>query len=142
MKIAVAVIAACAALSGCASTIAKWDAEAAAEREAEAKLQQQVDLTIPICSSDVECARMWDAAQVWVQKNSTMKIQTVSSAVIQTYTPSFEIPGLGFSITKEPIEGGRYKIVGKSSCAGIGGCDRSPLQALLDFNTSIGAIRN
>lgn len=139
MKSATVILAMSVLLSGCAETLARHDAEAAAQRESDARLQEQVDQSIPICDSETSCTRIWEAAQLWVQKNASLKLQTVTSVIIETYNPSDAVPGLGFTITKEPLGGGRYRIIAAARCGGMFGCEMRPISAILKFNQEVGA---
>lgn len=74
-----------------------------------------------ICESQ-DCAEQWQRAQVWVVKHSHWKIQTATDVLIQTYNPTGSMPTYGFSIMKEPLGNGRYRITMSLSCGNIFGC--------------------
>jgi len=55
------------------------------------------------------CSLEWDRANFWVNKHSKMKLQSSSSTLIETYNP-YRSGQMGFSISKEPLGGSKYKI--------------------------------
>lgn len=115
------------ALAGCAADPARLE------------LAREVDRTIPTCDGERDCAAKWDAAQLWVAKNAGYKIQTVTSVLIQTFNPGRADVYLAATITKEPLGGGRFRIIGSMWCDNPLGCSPDPLQALLRFNREVGA---
>jgi hypothetical protein len=58
------------------------------------------------------CGEYWAKAQVWISKHSGYKVQTQTESVIETFGPIYDIDPMtcGFSITKEPVGGGKFKI--------------------------------
>lgn len=60
------------------------------------------------------CAEKWSAAQLWVLKHTSMKLQTVSDTIIDTYDPcvlmQVSSSAYGYRILREPIGDGRYQI--------------------------------
>lgn len=69
-----------------------------------------------VCEGD-SCKDCWERAQVWVANHSRYGVQTATEALIQTYSPGESDPGYGFTITKEPLGSGRYRIVMDQYCA-------------------------
>lgn len=100
-----------------------------------------LEASTPICSNQDECNAKWDAAQLWVVKNAGWKIQNQSSVLIETYNPSQNSPALAVRATKEPLGGGKFKIVVKTWCANMFGCTPDALDAALNFNKEISATK-
>lgn len=77
--------------------------------------------TLPTSNSEVAvtcdsatCAEKWASAQLWVVKHTSMKLQTVSDAIIDTYDPCLPMAAeapYGFRILKEPVGNGNYRII-------------------------------
>lgn len=86
---------------------------------------------------DSGCAVPWQRAQVWLAKHSTMKVQTATDVLLETYNPTGGIGRLGFSLTKEPTATpGSYRINVQAVCTGTLGCaptDVEARQALLYY---------
>jgi hypothetical protein len=118
-----------AALSGCATQ----------PDPARAARAQDIQRTIPVCDGERDCAVKWEAAQLWVAKNAAYKLQTVTTVLIQTYNPSRSDTGLAASVTKEPLGGGKYRILARLWCDNMFGCHPDSSDALLRFNLSVGA---
>jgi hypothetical protein len=122
-------------LAGCVSVAqrAQWQQQ---RDEAIAEF----DRTIPTCSSQAECNAKWDAAQIWVARNLTMRIATATSVLIETYGP-FSI-NTGGRVTKEPWGSpGTYRIGIFVYCGNaVGACAPRPVDAALDFNRHINSI--
>lgn len=133
------------ALGGCASTIAKWDAEIAAADAAHANALAAFERSIPTCSGDADCTAKWEAAQLFVQKNAGYKLQTVTSVVIETFGPSKILQDASndhlyaFSVTKEPQGAGSYRIVASVSCQYASTCRASADDLSLAFNRDVSA---
>lgn len=71
---------------------------------------------------DTTCSEQWQRAQLWLAKHSKWKIQTATDAIIQTFNPTGYDPSYGFSVTKEPLGGGRYRITMELACGNPFGC--------------------
>ena len=90
---------------------------------ADVRLVQQQILQLknqpPKCFSQIECNAMMEAAQVWLSNNSLLKIQTATSAIIQTYSDinSHCYPS-SYIVEKVPIRANEWKITLDSSCEG------------------------
>lgn len=66
----------------------------------------------PTCSSKESCDALMEMAQVWVTKNTRMRIQSATSAIISTYDDLNTIQEEpSFYITKEPAGAGTYKLI-------------------------------
>lgn len=76
----------------------------------------------PECDS-LNCPDLWSKAQVWIVKHAMMKIQTATDTVIQTYNPVNNMPVYAFTILKEPIGGGRFRISMSLVCGNMFGCN-------------------
>ncbi len=105
---------------------------------ADTRLVQQQILQLknqnPKCFSQIECNTMMEAAQVWLSNNSSFKIQTATSAIIQTYSDINTIcfpPS--YIVEKVPIRTNEWKIILESSCEG-----RDYVKELSSFNTFLG----
>lgn len=99
--------------------------------------QSQVDASVPVCFSAADCNAKWEAAQLWVAKNAGMKIQTVTTVLIETFNTPMYGTELAMSVTKEPQGGGLYRIVAHANCANFFGCSTSPTKAVLAFNNAV-----
>lgn len=109
---------------------------ASPERQA---LINEYNRTIPTCQTDAECKAKWDAAQVWVVRNSGYRIQTATDVLIQTFGPLGESMALAMVVLKEPTGDG-YRITISTNCANIFGCRPDAWGAAVQFNRDIGAI--
>jgi hypothetical protein len=138
MRIRIGVIALAAALIGACANPA-LDADKAANR---AK-RDEANQTIPKCVGEKDCAAKWDAAQLWIVKNSAMKIQTMSSVVIQTFNAPSNSAAMGMVVTKEPVAGesGAYNILIRMN-SGNGATHASDMwDAILAFNRFVSAAK-
>lgn len=90
----------------------------------------------------------------WLVHNADFKLQTVTSVLLETYTPAYAAAGVTNEsadvgrifarITKEPLGNGSYKIVPVISCLArfrpFGGQDECLTQdQTLDFNRTVAA---
>jgi hypothetical protein len=96
--------------------------------------------TIPTCEGERECAAKWDAAQLHVVKNSGFKIQLVTNVLISTYNSVGGSTALAWRITKEPVGGGRTRIVAMAYCGNMFGCDVDPVEAIIAFNNAVSRV--
>lgn len=118
-------------LSGCVSP-----AQQAAAQEKQNRMYE----TIPVCNGEKDCSVKWDMAQLWVVRNASYKIQTSTSVLIETYSSSRSDNNdtMAVRVTKEPMGGGKYKILAEVTCLGIRwNCDA--VNSTLDFNQKVGA---
>jgi hypothetical protein len=100
---------------------------------------QQFQNTIPTCSGDADCKAKWEAAQLWVVHNAGFKIQTATDVLIETYNATGGSPSIAARVTKEPLGGGRYRLVVFVTCDNMFGCVPDSWQAALNFNQVVGA---
>jgi hypothetical protein len=82
------------------------------------------------CFDADECKLMWDRATFFVNTNAGFKIQIHNDNLIQTYNPSQYSPALAFSISKEPLGDGSYRIWTKSWCDNAFGCKPNQIEAI------------
>ena len=101
--------------------------------------QAEFNQTIPVCTDEKDCKAKWEAAQIWIVRNSGYKIQTATDVLLQTYNPTGGDPKIGVQAVKEPLGGGRYRIVVKVYCDNIFGCVPNSWDAAIDFNRVVGA---
>jgi hypothetical protein len=71
---------------------------------------------------DGGCKLEWERAQLWLGKHAPTKVQTTTDILLQTYNPPGNNAWYGFSITKEPLGGDRYKISADLACANMIAC--------------------
>ena len=76
----------------------------------------------PVVECDSGCKPEWERAQVWLAKHSNMKIQTATDLMIQTYTSVDGSSFLDYTVVKEPMVAGRYRITVMTHCASMFGC--------------------
>ena len=114
--------------------------KAAAERARNVAYQRRVfEASRPICRNDADCKVKWDASQLWLAKNSPMKIQIATDVVLETYGSTRG--KLAFRVTKEPIGAGEYRIFAEAGCDNPFGCSpMSPKDAVKRFNASVSAV--
>lgn len=77
----------------------------------------------PIVECDSGCKTEWERAQVWIAKHSNMKIQTATDLMIQTYTSVDLSTSIDFTVVKEPVGAGQYRITVRTHCANVLGCN-------------------
>ncbi|WP_447577341.1 hypothetical protein [Achromobacter kerstersii] len=118
MKTSIIVLATAAALAGCAHQV-----DSSVRTRAEA----------PLVCAEPQCGRYWDAAQTWLVQNSSYKLQTVTTSVIQTYGPTPNSPLLAYTIIKEPGQYGTYSIKIAANCANMFGCQPNALHSIAAF---------
>jgi len=106
-------------LTGCAST------------ESQLSSELQKELNTPLyCEEGISCKDMWERATYFVKSNSGFKLQILNDNVIETYNPTSNSPSLAFSISKEPLGDGKYKIWTKAWCNNIFGCQPNHWEAM------------
>lgn len=95
--------------------------------------------TIPYCYDESDCKEKWSAAQVWVAQNCRMKIQVATDSIIETYNP---VPrgttNLAARVLKEPVGGGKYRIIITTWCDNMFGCHPDTWDAAINFNEYVG----
>lgn len=121
-------------ISGCAG----YEAAQAALAEKRTRYYE----TIPQCSNQRDCDRMWAAANAWVSRNAGWKIQTASDNLIETFNPVGQSSSLAVRVTREPIgTGDSYRILIEAYCSNAWGvCDPDVDEAKLDFNSAVSAV--
>lgn len=102
----------------------------------------QFESTIPTCEGEADCKAKWEAAQLWVVHNAGFKIQTATDVLIETYNPGPSDAKVAARVTKEPLGGGKYKLVVFVWCNNIFGCVPNGWDAAINFNTVVGAAAN
>jgi hypothetical protein len=102
---------------------------------------QRVSDTAPTCSTEKECTTKWDAAQYWVSSNAGYKIQTASSAVIETYNPTRRSREMAMKVLKEPLGEGKYALKITAFCNSAIGCKRRPEWVMQEFNDYINGLK-
>jgi len=86
-----------------------------------AALQNELDTPL-YCEGEDQCKIMWERATYFVNANAGFKLQVHNDTIIQTYNPSEYSVRLAFSISKEPLGNGKYRIWTKARCANMYGC--------------------
>ena len=101
----------------------------------------EFERTIPTCDGEQDCNAKWEAAQLWVVHNAGFKIQTATNVLIETYNAVGGSSSIAARVTKEPLGGGRYKIVVRTFCDNMFGCTPVRWIAAFDFNRTVGAAK-
>lgn len=94
----------------------------------------QVEATVPTCVTSEECELKWAAARRWVLETSGFKIQNITDDFLETYNPTSGSPSLAARVVKEPLGGGRYRLVVTLWCDNMFGCVPNAWDAALSFN--------
>jgi hypothetical protein len=94
----------------------------------------QVEATIPTCVTPEECEFKWAAARRWILENAGFKLQNVTADFLETYNPTSGSPSLAARVVKEPLGGGRYRLVVTLWCDNMFGCVPNAWDAALGFN--------
>lgn len=97
----------------------------------------EFERTIPVCDGEADCKAKWEAAQLWVVHNAGFKVQTATDVLIETYNPGPSDATIATRVTKEPLGGGRYKLVVYVWCNNIFGCVPNAWDAAINFNSKI-----
>lgn len=93
----------------------------------------------PTCDGQEQCDAMWERAQVWVAQNSRLKIQTATNVLIETYGGRQHDTTLSMRVLKEPMGGGKYRIVFSGGCNNMFGCSPTTAEAGIVFNAYVNA---
>lgn len=101
--------------------------------------QARVQASVPTCEGAEECELKWAAARRWVLENAGFKLQNVTNDFLETYNPTNHSPSLAARVMKEPIGGGRYRIVVSLWCANMFGCIPDAWDAAQAFNNYVNA---
>lgn len=126
----------CALSAGLLHLISACAVTPPAETQAKAALFRE---TVPVCIDQADCAAKWEAAQLWVVHNADYKLQTVTSVLLETYNSVDSSTGVAVRVTKEPVGDGKYQIKILAACANWIGCNKPPLDLMIDFNKKIAA---
>jgi len=105
MKTTAAALAATLAIIGCAAP------------QPELTDQDRAELRPVVCQGEAQCKAMWERAQLWIASNARMKLQLVTDVILQTYNdPEPYSRTLTYTVTREPIGSGAYRITANASC--------------------------
>ena len=96
----------------------------------------QID-TPPSCQGADECARLWRSAQAWVAQHSGYKLQTVTDAVIQTYTPPNYSLSWGFQVVRQPSASGGEQLAVYPTCGPAPICPETQNEMRASFNRGV-----
>ncbi len=110
-----------------------------ASEEYQARLAE-VQSTIPICTSDAECAAKWSAARDWVVANADFTLRTDSDTRIDTLNADSTRSGTAIQVDRVEGQNGEYQIIVDVECFAAFGCP-SELDMRLDFNQTINAVQ-
>lgn len=114
------------ALSGCVSQAARN------------QQQDEINKTIPTCSSQKQCDAAWSSARQWVTQNCGMKIQNYSNDYIETYNSIGDSASTSCQVTKNAQPNGTSSINIRVSCGNIFGCVPDQYQSVINFNRFVG----
>lgn len=101
----------------------------------------QFQSTIPTCEDEADCKAKWEAAQLWVVHNAGFKIQTATDVLIETYNPGPYDAKIAARVTKEPLGGGKYRLIVFVWCSNVFGCVPNDWDAALNFNAVVAAAK-
>lgn len=76
-----------------------------------------------ICTGGEQCKTYWQRAVFYVNQNSTLKVQTQTDDLIQTFSPTGGTTRVGYNISREPLQGGAFRLWVKVWCDNMFGCD-------------------
>ncbi|MFJ1302778.1 hypothetical protein ACILG0_22685 [Pseudomonadota bacterium AL_CKDN230030165-1A_HGKHYDSX7] len=71
-----------------------------------------------ICKGEAECKLMWERGIYYVANNSRWQMVAQTSNLIETDSVPRGSPHLSYSITREPLGGGSYRIATQAWCGG------------------------
>jgi len=101
--------------------------------------QDQINKTVPVCSSQKQCDAAWAAARQWVNQNCGMKIQTYSNDYIETYNSVADSAATSCQVTKNLQPNGVSSINITVRCANMFGCVPDQFESVLSFNKFVGS---
>ena len=93
--------------------------------------------SVPVCSSDEMCKKMWDAAGVWVDKYSTQGIEIYSDSLIQSEEKEVGSDDMDISIKKVKQKDGAYKIIIENACSRSAGNCTAERGNMIAFNKKL-----
>ncbi|MFP2467655.1 PDZ domain-containing protein [Pseudescherichia vulneris] len=96
--------------------------------------QDEINKTIPTCSSQKQCDTAWSASRQWVTQNCGMKIQNYSNDYIETYNSIGDSAATACQITKNLQPNGANSINIRVSCGNMFGCVPDQYQSVINFN--------
>jgi len=82
--------------------------------------------TIPVCTTDDECEKIWNAARQWVMKTTPQGLATDTTERIRTHAADDEsfLWETDITVNKVPLGDGKYQIVMETGCSmTINSCD-------------------
>ncbi len=92
--------------------------------------------TIPVCSSDAACDRMWAAARTWTEQNSEFDIRSTSDTRINATSNLISQAGIGVVVNKVATGASSFQIVADLECFSAYACpDIWDLK--IDFNNTV-----
>jgi len=101
--------------------------------------RDEIQRTVPTCSSGADCDAKWKAAQVWITKNLRLRLQIATDVVLATNTGDEVSAYTAAYVTKEPLRGATYRILAKMSCPNLFRCFPPIGEATLGFNRYVNA---
>lgn len=88
------------------------------------------------CANKAQCDFAWQRAQVWVNENSSFRIQLANDVTIQTYGPGIDSIALAYTIVRENSANGSAEFRMTAGCsAQFGGCNTKPGDAINAFHS-------
>jgi hypothetical protein len=104
---------------------------------------QDVNANPPLCSGEADCKVKWEAAQLFVLDNATLKIQISNESLIQTYGSVAGDSAVEMTVTKRPKGGGVYLLDLEVRCgtSRAASCDKDPWSLLTPFRDTINAAK-
>lgn len=113
----------------------------AGQRQRAQANQAKFDAEVPVCVGESDCRAKWEAAQVWIVRNSGFKLQVATDVLLETYNSTNSSVKLAVRVVKVPMGGGKYRIEVTTRCANIFGCSPDSWAAAHDFNQVVGAAQ-
>ena len=106
-----------------------------AERNA---AEMRFQRTIPICEGAKDCEFKWSMARRWILDNAGFKLQNYNADYMETFNvQDLASTKLWARVTKEPIDGERYRILIEVGCNNMFGCGISLMEAKNNFNNVV-----
>jgi hypothetical protein len=115
MKHFIVVLGSLVSLTGCSST----------SGDVKAALSNAPDAAEVVCEG-ADCDEAWERAQLWIVNHSKCEILWALECIILTVKPPGNAPQYQFSVIKEPLDNGSYKIQISMYCGNMLGCDPKP----------------
>ncbi|MDT8428307.1 MAG: hypothetical protein RQ757_06035 [Pseudomonadales bacterium] len=102
--------------------------------------REEFNQTIPECNGTADCQVKWAAALDWVRNNASYGIRVNNENRIETFDADTTRAGTEVQVTRELIEGERYRILVNIDCFAAYGCPPY-WETALDFNRTVNAAR-